>query len=235
MVQPGSRHQPSNPLRCHPAQPNPARPDQLNKSNTHPPPLLPSSSSRNLASLAASPKNQESPVAPTPRPRSSGAPTRPPASLLGIFSSSPSRKENEEPPWPLPPFAGVLHDFLRKVVVLVLDAEGVINKTMGFNWVDDDGWVFSPALWGDVDEASRRAPRHPAVRRCCHREARAVRFLDSTKGWGAWAFGWYGAAARDVQVAADGGDLAVNWPLLGAGRAHGRGIHLSVQGKPMPR
>jgi hypothetical protein len=139
----------------------------------------------------------------------------------------------------------VLHDFSRKVVVVLeLDAEGVINKAMGFNWVDDDGWVFSPALWGDVDEASvREALDGPsdgrlaitAVRRCCHCEVRAVRFLDSTKGRGAWAFGWYGAAARDVQVAADGGDLAANWPLLGAGRAHGRGIHLSVQGKPMPR
>ncbi|RCV23871.1 hypothetical protein SETIT_5G039800v2 [Setaria italica] len=111
---------------------------------------------------------------------------------------------------------------------------------MGFDCVDDDGWIFSPALWGDVDEASVRKAFDgrlaiTAVRHCCHRDARAVRFLDSTKGRSAWPFGWYGAAAHDVQVVADGGDLTVNWPLLGAVRAHGRGIHLSVQGRPMPR
>ncbi|TKW12479.1 hypothetical protein SEVIR_5G038200v4 [Setaria viridis] len=114
---------------------------------------------------------------------------------------------------------------------------------MGFDCVDNDSWIFSPAPWGDVDEASVRKAFDgtsdgrlsiTAVRRCYHRDARAVRFLDSTKGRGAWAFGWYGAAAHHVQVAADGGDLTVNWPLLGAVRAHGRGIHLSVQGKPMP-
>ncbi|KAG2596898.1 hypothetical protein PVAP13_5KG188300 [Panicum virgatum] len=115
---------------------------------------------------------------------------------------------------------------------------------MGFYWVDDDGWIFLPTLWGDVDEASvRNALDGPssdgrlaitAVSRCRHREARAVAFLDKMKGRGAWVFGWCGAAAHDVQATADGGDLRVNWPLLGAVRAHGRGVHLSVQGEPMP-
>ena len=143
-----------------------------------------------------------------------------------------------------PEGACVFYDFLRKVV-LVLDGEGTIKKTTEFYWVDDDGWIFLPTLWGDVDEASvRKALDGPssdgrlaitAVSRCRYREARAVAFLDKMKGRGAWVFGWYGAAAHDVQAAADGGDLRVNWPLLGAVRAHGRGVHLSVQGEPMPR
>ncbi|CAO2162179.1 unnamed protein product [Urochloa humidicola] len=138
---------------------------------------------------------------------------------------------------PNPPGSRVLYDFLRKVV-LVLDAEGAIEKTMAFYWVDDDGWIFLPVLWGDADEAKIRKALEgrlavTAVRRCRHREARAVGFLDKMRGRTAWAFGWYGAAARDVQAAADGGDLAVNWALLGDVRAHGRGVHLSVQGDPM--
>jgi hypothetical protein len=138
-----------------------------------------------------------------------------------------------------PEGSSMFYDFLRKVVLL-LDGEGTIQKTMGFYWVDDDGWIFLPTLWGDVDEASVRKALDgrlaiTAVRRCRHREARAVGFLDTMKGRGAWVFGWYGAAAHDVQAAADGGDLTVNWPLLGDVRAHGRGIHLSVQSEPMPR
>ena len=101
----------------------------------------------------------------------------------------------------------------------------------------------SPPRWGVDEDAVRRVFEGScggfnaitAVRRCRHREARAVAFLDKMKGRGAWVFGWCGAAAHDVQATADGGDLRVNWPLLGAVRAHGRGVHLSVQGEPMPR
>nr|CAB3476924.1 unnamed protein product [Digitaria exilis] len=79
-------------------------------------------------------------------------------------------------------------------VILVLDAGGTIMETLGFYWVDDDGWIFLPTLWGDVDEAAvRKALDGPsdgrlditAVRRCHHREARAVGFLDKMKGRGA--------------------------------------------------
>uniref|UniRef100_K3XRB4 Uncharacterized protein n=1 Tax=Setaria italica TaxID=4555 RepID=K3XRB4_SETIT len=128
-------------------------------------------------------------------------------------------------------------DFLRKVLI-VLDDKGVPKKMCAFYWVDAYGFLFSPTLFGDVDEhavrrafdgSSRGSLAITAVRRCHHREARTLGFLERMKFQQKWLFGWYGAAAADVEAAADGGDLSMNWPLLGAGRAHGRGLHVSSQ------
>lgn len=137
----------------------------------------------------------------------------------------------------------MLLDFLRKAVVL-LDDTGAPTHYAALYWVDTDRFLFSPTLYGDMDEDAVRRVFHgsccgflaiTAVRRCRHREERTLGFLERMKFRAKYLFGWYGAAAADVEAAADGGDLRTNWPLLPAGVAHGRGLHVSAQARPRDR
>ncbi|CAO2198270.1 unnamed protein product [Urochloa humidicola] len=134
----------------------------------------------------------------------------------------------------------MIYDFLRKVVIH-LDDKGVPRVIGACYWVDADGFLFAPTLFGGVDESAVRrvfdGSSHgslaiTAVRRCHHREVRTLGFLERMKSRDEWTFGWYGAAAADVEAAADGGDLRMNWPLLGSHKAHGRGLHVSPQEHP---
>jgi hypothetical protein len=126
---------------------------------------------------------------------------------------------------------------LRKAVVL-LDDKGAPTHTCALYWVDTDGFLFSPTLYGGMDEDAVRRVFDgsccgffaiTAVRRCRHREERTLGFLERMKSRAEWLFGWYGAAPADVEAAADGGGLRTNWSLLPAHQAHGRGLHVSAQ------
>lgn len=73
-------------------------------------------------------------------------------------------------------------DFLRRVAVY-LDDKGAPTHTIALYWVDADGFLFSPMLFGDVDEdavrrmfdgSSHGSLAITAVRRCRHREARTI-------------------------------------------------------------
>lgn len=137
----------------------------------------------------------------------------------------------------LPDGRRVLFDFVRKLCIEIGSGEDAALKTSAVNWVDEDLCFYSGIrFFGNVDEDSVRYRvanlsnnrlEIISIRRCYEHSPTSKAFRNKWHLSATRMCGWYGGKLADVNAVANGGQFKINWQLLGAQQAHGRGVHLS--------